>query len=160
LDSLGYEIIPARFDTLMYQRNIDGIIAVKNDKYGLFTRSGEEIASCVYDPIKNYYQLPGSSKKRRTITVQKNGKTGLINIDLRREVIPCEYVNVGAFAPYFYQGLYIVRRYNHTTREHLSGLFDSTGKMILPCEYDHIADRLNGNLLRAGKNKKNWHFQY
>lgn len=136
LDSVGNEIIPCQYDTLIHQRNIDAIIAVKDNKYGLFNKQGEEIAPCVYDPIKDYYSDSYGSKQ--TFVVRQNEKCGLINCELRQEVIPCKYEYIEMFHPH--KNLYIVSSLSGLgySDYYRKGLIDDKGKVILLCEYQEI----------------------
>ena len=129
IDSTGNEIIPCQYDNVMWQRNIGAIIAVKDGKYGLFTSKGEEITPCVYDPIEQYYS--DSYKPKQTLIVSQNGKRGLINIELRKEVIPCEYYSIRMFNSNMY-GVSISSQYS------INGLIDDKGKVVLPCECEEI----------------------
>ena len=143
LDSIGNEIIPYQYDNFKFQQNVSAIIAVKDGKYGLFTKQGIEIAPCVYDPIGESYTYNNPS----ALTVQRNKKSGLFNIEMRKEVIPCEYSFVGKFMDSYVSDLFWVRS-DHTLFVDLkTGLFDKTGKMILPCEYEGISHTSNSDIV-------------
>ena len=131
VDSVGNEIIPCQYDDLIHQRNINAIIAVKDGKYGLLDIQGEEIVSCVYEPIKEYYS--DYYQPRPTLVVSQKGKYGLINSELRKEVVSCKYNHIAMFESY--TNLYVV---DIDSNSRVKGLIDNNGKVILPCEYQHI----------------------
>ena len=150
IDSTGYEIIPCQYDNVMYQRNIDAIIAVNDNKYGLFTKQGEEIVPCVYDPIKDYYDY---YKTKQTLVVSQNKKYGLINSELRKEIIPCEYHSISTdYSNTDYYRVYAEKNFKE------GGLFDKTGKMILSCEYKHISSIFHSNIVGVTTKDDKWGF--
>ncbi|MDR2204706.1 MAG: WG repeat-containing protein [Flavobacteriaceae bacterium] len=146
------EILPCRFDNIVYQINVDKIAAEKNGKSGLFTNQGEEIFPFVYDPIKDYYSDYRVTAKH-LLVVSQNGKKGMINTKLRKEVIPCEYESIEALRSG--TNLYKTRLRSSGAGYYVYGLMDDNGKMIFPCEYDDIYPMSGSpNVVRVEKNDK------
>lgn len=132
LDSIGKEIIQAKFDTLIHQRDINAIITVHNEKYGLFDKQGKEIVACQYDPIKSYYGYYRNLDLSKAFIVSKNGKKGLINVELRKEVIPCEYDHINNFDSGNDPTIFEVRK------DGLIGAISNVGEVIFSPDYQVI----------------------
>lgn len=131
LDADNHEIIPPDYDKLIYQQTVDAILAIKDKKYGLFTTQGEEIAACEYDafdPYSTYFET------HHSFVVQKNGRKGLINFKLRKEVVPCEYEEIGNFFAGTDRTLFKLRKDGNV------GAVDHTGKMMIPPIYKTVKE--------------------
>src|SRR6185312_12870828 len=81
--------------------------------------------------------------------VSQNEKMGLINAKCEL-VVPCIYDEIGSFdlSPYFFYGTLAVRIGKKW------GAIDSTGKMVLPIEYDYVDPFWNNGTSIVTKNGK------
>lgn len=138
---------------------------VYKDKYGVLNKNGEEVVPCKYGyitfdySIKNNYAFvqpdavvkqsywdENDNYKFHSDTYIKKGKVGVVNLLTRKEIIPCEYVdiqmaddnlftfNLGGELPTSIQDEYY--NYNKTTGGKW-GCIDETNKVLIPAEYDN-----------------------
>ena len=166
IDNNGRMILPCAYDYLhkisdqLYQ-------AKKNQKIGVVDIHGKEIIPCAYEYIHKMSD--------QLYCVKKNQKFGVVNI-LGEEIIPCEYAYIGnisskqtiqirneskCFAIMDTQGKTIIPcEYDvihedfdiyRVRKDNRWGGIDSTGRMVIPLEYENLGTFKNG-VSKAFKN--------
>lgn len=103
----------------------DGMLKLKKGgRFGLINRNGEQVQDFVYDDISDPY---GQFASGPFLTVQKDGKTGIIDMK-GRVVIP----------PSLDEDVTCSDAYVIAARSGLYNVFDSTGKPLLKEDYSGI----------------------
>jgi hypothetical protein len=129
LNSRFQVVVPFEYD------RIDGLNSYfrveKNNKIGLFTKTGEMILPAFYD---------GLTVDDYGLKVQKDGKFGLLNNE-GEVLIPMIYDEL----MYFSNGFSRVKKGNYY------GMITASGNLAIPCEYSDLGIRFRGNFIEAQK---------
>lgn len=130
-NNLGKEIIPANKYDLIDEMDIDGFMKVrKGKKFGLVNEQGKEIAKCIYDYLKVYYEngkFVGYFKDGYTYT-RIGKKFGFV--DTSGNEVPCKYQGLDmssakyGFVTVIYKGK--------------EGVVDNKGREIVPFKFESI----------------------
>ncbi|MBC9914907.1 WG repeat-containing protein [Chitinophaga varians] len=103
----------------------DGMLKLKkNGRFGLINRNGEQVLDFIYQDIFDPY---GDYASGPYLTVRKDGKTGIVNMDGRVIIAPILDEEVSCTDDYII-----------AARNGLYNVFDSTGKPLLPEDYNEI----------------------
>ncbi|NML40616.1 WG repeat-containing protein [Chitinophaga sp. G-6-1-13] len=100
------------------------LILSKGGRFGLVNRNGEQVLDFIYDDIADPY---GDFASGPYLTVRKGDKTGIVNMDGRVVIAPILDEEVSCTDDYII-----------AARNGLYNVFDSTGKSLLPEDYNEI----------------------
>ena len=106
-------------------------------KYGVLDTKNFVVVEFEYDFIGEIESIDGKSILWNCLLLQKNGKFGVLNLDSRKIIVPCEYDNV-KFIRHTnpircgYEFLIITQNNN------LKGLISPFGSPLLNCHYEQI----------------------
>ena len=111
----------------------DNILKFEKDgKFGLINFNGKEILPAEYS---NIYALNGVAKN---IVIEKDGLKGIVNSNLEKIVVECNYNDVTTLTNNTSDNGYIVNK------DGKFGVLNGTGKEILACNYQEIKN-VTGN---------------
>jgi len=133
IDKTGKVVISFRYNDLKQTKNSNLFIYSINEKYGIIDKNEKEIVPCIYDWITEYES--GGNGFRASL----NGKEGILDNKTGKEIIPFKYDAVR-----YTDGFYIVSKGDNYSRNSKKGLFDQTGKEILPLIFDDISEFSDG----------------
>lgn len=147
IDKLGKEIIPLKYDRTDDFKN--GVAVVyKKYKAGLINKTGKEITSFKYSEIENFidgFAIVKIGSLREMYDENKKIKCGFIT-ETGKE-IALEYDNVENF----HEGLAavnigaeVILSCGFMLRGGKWGFIDTSGKIIIPIEYDSVRPFVNG----------------
>ena len=181
IDKDGIVLLPAEYDAVIYFNN--GIIGIeKNGKSGYIHKNGKKITELIYDVFEREYGLYVKDYEfiHGIKQVKLNGKYGFID-EKGKTVVPCKYddvINIYNYelvtlkkddkwvladingnllttfefeydSPYFYSnGLAAV------IKDGKYGYIDTTGKTVIPCEYDYVNNYFHEGLVEVIKDGK------
>lgn len=134
-------IVPAKYDKISILPISEGeswydfyIKTQDNKKYGLLTRTGENILPAEYDNFKNV-SIYDNGILRPCFIVQKNKKYGLLN-SWHELILPIEYDKINAIS---FGGSDSKREYIEVQKNRKYGLFDAFYKdRGIPAIYDKL----------------------
>jgi hypothetical protein len=136
----GKEILPCEYDLVDdFKGDVDLIMVGKNDLCGLLDLSFRWVIPCKYEQL-NPFSYQGK------ICFAKNKLWGWMNMD-ERIIVPPKYDEIN----WMYDGRMQV------VRDKRYGVVDSTGKEIIPLQYQYVHTRFYNGLIMASLNNK-WGF--
>ena len=156
LDKDNKETVPCRYDVILLEN--DYFKVKLNGKWGVINKQGKEIIPCgAYEYFSYYGQrmviVAKGIEYGKDGKVTKNGKWGVFDSVAKKEAIPCKYDFVknvekedGIFA-FNIEGHAIPGKIFITDIEIEGGKWgyvDTTGKEVLPAQYEMVSGIKNG----------------
>ena len=139
IDLLGKELIPVEYDEITVLDGVENSIIIKKDnKMGLVNDTGSIIIECNYKEIKNL----GSTYKEGYITVDDNGKYGVISAT-KRQILDNKYEEIKQIALKEY---YVVKEDGKTK------LINSKGESIIEDGFDDIKSATTNGVIFTKNN--------
>lgn len=142
----------------------NGLLTVKKgDYYGVIDKKGNVTVPFIYE---NAY--PQSSTKTPILTVEKNGKKGLVNMRTGAVIAPAKYDRVSDFtdgaaiielsskygvineagkevvAPKYDYASAFIDGLSYVEKDRKYGFIDKTGQLVIPFKYDYVSEFLGG----------------
>ncbi|HCN50021.1 MAG TPA: hypothetical protein DIT10_13195 [Chryseobacterium sp.] len=143
-DKKGNIVTPAVYDEI-FAFNDEGIaVAQKNGKFGYLRNDGKVLINCIYEDAFDALFI----ENKEYGIVQKDNKTGLIDIATGEMVIPCEYEELELL---WYNGLF------NAKKENKYRVLNRSGKQIIAYESEAPFDHDYPDLLyrkQAGTSKR------
>lgn len=103
------------------------ILCKKDDKWGVYTREGNEYYPCQYQKIKI-----DANNSNLVMMVQSKGLWGLVDFHSGKQLLPCSFNDISSLE---------LGKYFTTIKNGKVGLYTSKGVLLFPNEYDKIAVR-------------------
>jgi hypothetical protein len=150
LSNQGFEFFPVNFydEVIDYEKGFAKVSL--NGKWGIVNSSGREIIPCKYDEIQNF-------EKDGFAQLSSNHKWAFVN-NSGKIITPFKYDIANMRGHYgggyeFHQGLAAVNvggkfqtfDADYSWNGGKWGFIDTTGKEVIPCQYDNVSQDANGN---------------
>lgn len=135
-------LTPFKYDTATEFKDDYARVCI-NKKWGLIDTSGKEVLPCMYDIVEKWQE--------KFTLVSLNGKWAIINAQWVA-ITPFKYEGIGNYSDGF-ANVTIIRKNTSGKDEYWQSIVDSTGKEILPFEYE-VLDYFYGGLALSEKDKK------
>lgn len=140
-------VVPIIYQSVMANYSWEHFLVQKDGKKGLFDKKGNEVIPAIYDDINSMYQ-DGFENFR---SVKSGDRYGIINMK-NEPVIPLAFEYAGALHDMF-QVVTLAPDRKH-------GLYDKTGKVVVPAEYRWIGSSTteHSKLIVLKKTDETWNF--
>ena len=138
IDRSGNALYPSDYSTIYYSKTHPNIVCKKHkndESYGLITLDGSVILPCKY---KLYHRHLASSvlPEEKLVIFEENGLSGLMDFDQNILIPPGDFTLNHLTKNLFTFDKIITTGY--LTQSLIFGIISSSGKIILPAEYDWI----------------------
>lgn len=120
-----------------------------NSRFKLIDSTNTIVTPQIYDGVTGWSDNNGSLG----FIVQRDGQYGVMMNKGNgfKEVVPCEYDNITDF----YSGMFIpVDPIQILKKNGKYGILSTTGKVLLPCEYDEFSDEFIEGMITTSKDNK------
>lgn len=135
VDSLGRVRIPNNYVFGFFAEDNEVAFMEKDGKMGLVDFDNKILIPFIYD--NQIYQ----ESKKDVLRVRQNGKYGLIDFNLKKEILPCKYDRIKIGSVLYDNGL--VKVYNERSSDLIAVLSNSKwgfvnlkGEMVIPCKFE------------------------
>jgi len=159
IDKEGRMVVPCKYDEIILWQFTDGNYCEvrKGDGWGVCDKNGREVIPCdkyeYISPIKKHYVVVSKGtvleydENDKIEEIVKNGKWGIYDLEAEKEIVSPQYDYIGPEQ----DGVFAFNRGGHYDNNKLGnisggkwGYLDTTGKEIIPAQYDAVSRFENG----------------
>ena len=140
INEKGEEVVPCKYDLIVWRNGNDVMEVVLDGKWGLLDKEGREVMPCKYEYTSGLYD--------GLMIVENDFKYGVVN-SKGEEVVPLKYERIEDF----YKGVAIVARGGvweksdddiYELEGAKYGFINEKGEEVIPCKYDRVGYLDNG----------------